>query len=79
MNRHRSAAGVLGLLITALTMCALPAAAEEEDGWASLYDGASLKGWKRVNGSASYVSVNGAIVGTTRMDSPNSFLATEKT
>lgn len=79
MNRHRSAAGVLGLLMTALTMCALPAAAEAEDGWASLYDGASLKGWKRVNGSASYVSVNGAIVGTTRMDSPNSFLATEKT
>src|SRR5690606_31060165 len=56
----------------------LSAADAAEDGWVSLFDGRTLKGWHRVNGSASYVAVNGAIVGTTRVDSPNSFLATER-
>lgn len=51
---------------------------QDDSGWASLLDGRSLKGWHQVNGSASYVIVNGAIVGTTRADSPNSFLATER-
>lgn len=46
--------------------------------WQPLFDGKSLKGWKQVNGKASYAIVNGAIVGTTRTGTPNSFLATEK-
>lgn len=54
-------------------------AAEAQDGWVPLFDGKTLRGWQRVNGSASYLAVNGAIVGTTRIDSPNSFLATERT
>lgn len=54
-------------------------AAEAQDGWTSLFDGKTLRGWHRVNGSASYLAVNGAIVGTTRVDSPNSFLASDRT
>src|SRR5690606_35875981 len=54
-------------------------ASDAQDGWVSLFDGKTLRGWRRVNGSASYLAVNGAIVGTTRIDSPNSFLATERT
>lgn len=46
--------------------------------WQSLFDGKSLTGWKQVNGAALYEVVDGAIVGTTREGTPNSFLATEK-
>ncbi len=55
------------------------AAADDEDDWVPLFDGNTLRGWHLVNGSASYLAVNGAIVGTTRTGSPNSFLATEET
>jgi hypothetical protein len=48
------------------------------DEWVTLYDGKSLRGWSRVNGSAAYESRDGAIVGTTQLNSPNSFLATDK-
>lgn len=49
-----------------------------DDGWVSLYDGKTLRGWSRVNGEATYESRDGAIVGTTRMASLNSFLATDQ-
>ena len=44
----------------------------------SLFDGKTLKGWKRVAGTADYKVENGAIVGTTVMNSGNTFLVTEK-
>lgn len=44
-----------------------------------LFDGKSLAGWKQLNGAADYRVIDGAIVGTTRPDTPNSFLVTEKT
>jgi hypothetical protein len=74
----------VGVLLTALlgvpTLVSSPVlGAESEEGWVSLCDCKSLKGWQRVNGTASYVAVNGAIVGTTRAESPNSFLATSET
>ena len=47
-------------------------------GWISLFNGKDLTGWKQLNGNAKYEVVNGAIVGTSTMDSPNSFLTTEK-
>lgn len=67
------------LASAALAPSSLVVAADDDEGWTYLFDGKSLKGWRLVNGSASYVGVNGAIVGTTRTDSPNSFLATEET
>jgi hypothetical protein len=44
----------------------------------SLFDGKTLKGWKRVAGTANYKVENGAIVGTTVLNSGNTFLVTEK-
>lgn len=44
----------------------------------SIFDGKTLKGWKQLNGAADYQVIDGAIVGTTRTDVPNSFLVTEK-
>ena len=52
--------------------------ARGEDGWASLFDGKTLKGWIQKNGTAKYVVKNGTIEGTTNTGSPNSFLCTEK-
>jgi hypothetical protein len=45
--------------------------------WINLFDGKTLSGWKKGAGNAEYKVENGAIVGTTVMPSPNSFLITE--
>lgn len=60
-----------------LTAAALPLLAAAE--WRSLFNGEDLSGWERVNGSAPYTVLDGAIVGTTVTGSPNSFLATTET
>lgn len=46
--------------------------------WIQLFDGKTLKGWGRLNGTATYRVEGGAIVGKTSEGSPNSFLCTEK-
>ncbi|MET4080248.1 hypothetical protein ABIB40_000188 [Pedobacter sp. UYP30] len=47
-------------------------------GWQSLFNGKDLTGWKRLAGTADYKVENGVIVGTTVMNSGNTFLVTEK-
>ena len=47
-------------------------------GWQSLFDGKTLNGWKLMTGKAEYKVEDGVIVGTTVMNSPNSFLVCEK-
>lgn len=49
----------------------------QSNGWKSLFDGKTLKGWHQLNGKARYEIVNGAIIGTTVAGEPNSFLATD--
>jgi type 1 glutamine amidotransferase len=46
--------------------------------WQSLFDGKTLNGWVQRNGKAKYTVEDGAIVGTTVLNSANSFLCTEK-
>jgi len=46
--------------------------------WEPLFNGRDLSGWRQIQGNAPYAIVDGAIVGTTVADSPNSFLATEQ-
>jgi len=53
-------------------------AQKSKDGWQSLFNGKDLSGWKQLNGKATYEVKDGAIVGTSVMDTPNSFLTTEK-
>src|SRR3989337_262582 len=45
----------------------------------SLFNGKDLKGWKTLNGKAKYEVKNGELIGTTVVNEPNSFLATEET
>lgn len=64
---------------SALLLCSNMYAQSGKKGkWQSLFNGKDLKGWKQVNGTASYAAENGEIVGTSVLKSPNSFLATEK-
>lgn len=51
---------------------------QSSNGWQSLFNGKDLTGWKPLNGHAKFGVMNGEIVGTTVMNEPNSFLATEK-
>lgn len=47
-------------------------------GWISLFDGKTFNGWKKITGNADYKIENGAIVGITVPNTPNTFLVTEK-
>jgi type 1 glutamine amidotransferase len=49
------------------------------DGWKSLFDGKTLKGWTQRNGTATYEVRDGVIVGRSVLKSPNSFLCTNQT
>ncbi len=43
--------------------------------WRTLFNGKNLKGWTKINGNAEYVVKDGVIIGTTKFDTPNTFLA----
>lgn len=46
--------------------------------WKDLFNGSNLDGWTQTGGTARYVIEDGAIVGYTVPDSPNSFLVTQE-
>ncbi|MEO5594275.1 MAG: DUF1080 domain-containing protein [Chitinophagaceae bacterium] len=52
--------------------------AQKKEGWELLFDGKNLSGWKQVAGTAKYSIEDGAILGQTVINSPNSFLITDK-
>ncbi|MBM4028524.1 MAG: DUF1080 domain-containing protein [Planctomycetes bacterium] len=54
------------------------AAVAADAAWESLFDGKTLNGWVQKNGQAKYTVEDGTIVGTTVLNTPNSFLCTEK-
>jgi hypothetical protein len=47
---------------------------QKADGWVALFDGKTLDGWAVKSGFATYTVEDGAVVGTTASNSPNSFL-----
>lgn len=59
------------LLVVATSVIAQPK-------WETLFNGKNLRGWKKVAGEAPYVVKDGAIVGTSVLNSANTFLATAK-
>lgn len=65
-------------LILCLCGVALTVAAAAQEKWEPLFDGKTLNGWTQLGGSAPFEVRDGAIVGTTAPDTPNSFLCTEK-
>ncbi|MBT3278767.1 MAG: DUF1080 domain-containing protein, partial [Phycisphaerales bacterium] len=53
-------------------------AAPVTEKWVSLFDGKTLTGWERHGGKADYKVEDGAIVGTSRPKTPNTFLCTTR-
>ena len=49
-----------------------------QDGWRDLFNGENLDGWIQRNGEAIYFVEDGAIVGEAVMNTPNSFLTTDR-
>lgn len=63
-------------LLLLFLLCASVVSAQN---WEPLFNGKNLSGWKKLNGKAEYKVVDGAIVGVSKMGTPNTFLATKKT
>lgn len=57
-------------------ICWLPCDCAET--WTPLFNGRNLDGWRKLGGDATYAVEDGAIVGTAKMKTPNTFLCTEK-
>ena len=51
---------------------------EAQSEWKNLFNGKDLSGWEIKNGTAEYAIEGNAIVGTSKMGTPNSFLCTKK-
>ena len=51
---------------------------KDDTPWVDLFDGESLKGWSKIGGDASYEVVDGTIVGTSTLNTPNTFLRSDK-
>ncbi len=64
------------ILLTMLLPCLISNAQKEEE-WENLFNGKNLKGWKVLNGTAEFKAENGVIIGISKMNTPNTFLATE--
>jgi len=73
MNKY-----VVILLAFILMAISLPEISFAADDWENLFDGKTLNGWIQRNGKAKYAVEDGMIVGTTVLNTPNSFLCTEK-
>ncbi len=61
-----------------LLLIAVSISAFSKGKWENLFNGKDLNGWKVLNGAAEYTIKDGAIVGTSKMKTPNTFLCTEK-
>lgn len=61
-----------------MVLCLCGAMSVSAQTWESLFNGKNLNGWKRLNGKAEYKVENNAIVGYTKVNTPNTFLVTKK-
>lgn len=67
-----------GLLLWLCLFLTAGLQANNDDGWTSLFNGKDLSGWKKLNGKAEYHIEGDAIVGVSQLNTPNTFLTTEK-
>ena len=64
--------------IFTLVLCLATLSLAAQTKWTPLFNGKNLKGWTKLNGNAEYKIVDGAIVGTSKLNTPNTFLTTTK-
>ena len=65
------------LLVATLALVS-PLIAGADEGWVTLFDGKTTDGWVQRGGKAVYTVEEGALVGRTVLDTPNSFLCPPK-
>ncbi|TNJ43081.1 DUF1080 domain-containing protein [Tamlana fucoidanivorans] len=65
-------------ILSAIIMLSFVVMAGAQGKSIELFNGKNLKGWKVLNGTAEYHVEDGAIVGVSKMGTPNTFLATKK-
>ena len=65
-------------ILLTLTTLTLASAANADEGWSNLFNGKSLTGWIHRGGQASYAVEGDTIVGTSKLNTANTFLCTEK-
>ena len=68
----------LGVIVLLMATGSIVAQKKTNEQWENLFNGKDLKGFTQLNGKAKYVVQNGEIVGTTVLNEPNTFLATNK-
>lgn len=66
-------------LTLALIILAFSSSSTTSPPWEDLFNGKDFTGWTQLNGEAIYTIEGDVIVGTAVMNSPNSFLCTDKT
>ncbi len=70
-----STLSILFLITTNVIASGLP---DDDNGWTPLFNGENLDNWIQRNGKADYRIDGDAIVGTTMLNTPNSFLCTRE-
>ncbi len=65
-------------LLSVLFLAHIVVQAQGTDGWVDLFNGKNLKGWKVIGGSAEFMVQDGVIVGTSKLNTPNTFLTSKK-
>lgn len=63
-------------LFAFIALTIVVSASAQEPKWQNLFNGKNLKGWTKLNGTAEYKVQNNEIVGISKMNTPNTFLAT---
>ena len=66
------------ILVTGTFMWQTAMAQNGGEGWGRLFNGKNLNGWKKLNGDAEYKIEGNTITGYSKLNTPNTFLATEK-
>jgi len=66
-------------LVLTILVCfnACTEAKKDNTPWVDLFDGNSLNGWSTIGGTASYEVKDGAVIGTSTPNTPNTFLCTD--
>ena len=78
MNFNMKTFANVCIALIAIFFINISSAKAGDDGWKMLFNGKDFTGFKQLNGEATYTVEDGMMVGTTKLKTPNSFMATEK-
>lgn len=65
------------LMLLVILLCA-PSLAQEDAPWKMLFNGENFDGWEKLNGTAKYKIEDGAVIGISELNTPNTFMCTKE-